>query len=52
MYIPCDVDPNEVSFAKILKTEDIREVTPQPEGYEGVKSLSVEGVSQDGEIVF
>jgi len=52
MYIQCPVEPNEVVYAKILKTDEIKEVPPQLEGQENVRSLAVEGVSQDGEIVF
>ena len=52
MYIQCQVEPNEISYAKILKTEDIKEVAPQKEGQEGVINLAVEGVSPEGEVVF
>lgn len=52
MYIPCEAEPNEITYAKILKTEDVKEVAPLQDGQEGPISLAIEGVSQEGEVVF
>jgi hypothetical protein len=52
MYIQCQVEPNEITYAKILKSEEVKEVAPLKEGQEGPISLAVEGVSPDGEVVF
>jgi len=35
-----------------MKTEDVKEVAPLQDGQEGPISLAIEGVSQDGEVVF
>jgi len=52
MFIQCTVEPNEVSYAKILKTEDVKELPLQDDGQQGPLSLAIEGVSPDGEVVF
>jgi len=52
MYIQCQVEANEVAYAKILKTEDVKEVALPKEGEEGPVSLAIEGVSETGEVVF
>jgi|TARA_B110000305_G_C19409220_1_gene624460 hypothetical protein len=52
MYIQCQIEPNEIAYAKIIKTEDIKEVAPLQDGKEGPISLAVEGVSPEGEVVF
>ena len=52
MYIQCQIEPNEIAYAKILKTEDVKEVAPLLDGKEGPISLAVEGVSPEGEVVF
>lgn len=52
MFIQCQVEPNEVAYAKILKTDEVKEVALPQEGQEGPVSLAVEGVSEAGEVVF
>ena len=47
MYIQCQIEANEIAYAKIIKTEDIKEVAPLQDGKEGPISLSVEGRIDD-----
>lgn len=50
MFIPCDIQPNGIAYARISVIEEVKD-SPQPKK-ETATELSVEGVSEDGEIVF
>ena len=52
MYIQCPIEPNEIAYAKILKTNNVKEAPSLQKGKEGPISLALEGISPGGEVVF
>jgi len=50
MFIPCDIAPNGVVYARISKVEEVKE--PPQQSRDSNTELSVEGVSEEGEIIF
>lgn len=51
MFVPCEIQPNEVHFIKVLKSEKPNEFdgSRQVEAYQ---ILSIEGTTDDGDVIF
>lgn len=50
MYVPCDIQPNEIHFVKIIASDELRE--PMNDPSQSPLQLNVEGFSQDGDVIF
>ena len=50
MYVPCDIMPNEMSFIKVIASDELRDASTEPS--QSAMSLTIEGFSQDGDVLF
>ena len=47
MFVPCDLQPNEIGYVKIIKTDKVKDNTPQNPQNNQKNSLSIEGITND-----
>jgi len=52
MFVPCDLQPNEVGYLKVLRIEKPKDKQEFGPKLDSTNSLSVEGISPESEVLF
>jgi hypothetical protein len=52
MFIPCEIEANEVSFAKIIRIPDPIDKKFEDQSVNAKNNLTIEGITEEGEVLF
>lgn len=52
MFVPCDLQPNEIGYVKVIKTDKVKDSEVPTDQSNTLNSLAIEGISQDSEVLF
>lgn len=52
MFIPCDLQPNEVGYYKLIRTESVRDRAVPNDQNSTASTLTIEGISAESEVLF